>query len=168
MIFDFRPPEGESKAGAERLNTFTLVHETAHLLCFNTGLLAIDHEPPRCVSEGLATYFEMWRPWRARGWARSTGRDCSRSARPVRVPVPWIETRRLFAEDDLFYDEATAQLAYGQCWILLNYLLQSRTWNPRLVAYLEAVAAAPGSGGRGSDQDGGASTWARWIRWTSG
>ncbi len=48
--------------------------------------------------------------------------------------------RRLFVEDDVFYAEKTSQLAYGESWLLMNYLLQSRTWNPRLVAYLKALA----------------------------
>jgi hypothetical protein len=145
VIFDFRPPAGEIKPGAERINTFTLVHETAHLLCFNTGLLTTDHEPPTCITEGLATYFEMWRP-KARAGLGATNRPRLLAIRQAgQGQVGWIETPRLFAEDDVFNDEQTEQLAYGQSWLLLNYLLQGRTWQPKLVAYLKAVATQAGA-----------------------
>lgn len=147
VIFDFRPIEGELQPGVERLNTFTLVHETAHLLCFNTGLLATDHEPPKCITEGLATYFEMWRP-RARAGVGAIDRPRLLAiSHAGQGEVRWIETSRLIAEDDLFDQEATEQLAYGQSWLLMHYLLQSRTWNPKLAAYLKALATtAPQKG----------------------
>ena len=47
---------------AERLNLFTLVHEIAHQLSFNTGLFQRTRVPPLCLSEGLATYVELWQP----------------------------------------------------------------------------------------------------------
>ena len=43
------------------MNLFTLVHETVHLLSFNTGLLARNKDVPACIAEGLATYAELWR-----------------------------------------------------------------------------------------------------------
>ena len=44
-----------------RVNLLTLVHETTHLLCFNTGLLSRETSVPDWVSEGLATYVELWK-----------------------------------------------------------------------------------------------------------
>jgi Protein of unknown function (DUF1570) len=147
VIFDFRPGGKEPKPGAERLNTFTLVHETAHLLCFNTGLLATDHVPPKCVTEGLATYFEMWRP-KARAGVGAVNRPRLLAVRQAsRGEVAWIELSQLFAEDRLFDDAKTEQLAYGQSWLLLNHLLQGPTWQPKLVAYLKAVATSPPQSG---------------------
>ncbi|APW60292.1 DUF1570 domain-containing protein [Paludisphaera borealis] len=148
VIFDFRPRGGDpKKAGAERLNTFTLVHETAHLLCFNTALLATDHEPPKCITEGLATYFEMWRP-KARAGVGAINRPRLLAIRQAHDGnVPWIETSRLLVEDDLFDDEQTEQLAYGQSWLLVHYLLQSPTWQPKLVDYLKVLASIPPQAG---------------------
>jgi hypothetical protein len=148
VIFDFRPREGEPEVpGAERINTFTLVHETAHLLSFNTGLLTTDHEPPKCISEGLATYFEMWRP-RARAGVGAVNLPRLMGIRnSFDAGVPWIETGRLFSEDALFDEEATYHLAYGQAWVLLHYLIQSQSWRPRLAAYLQALQkTAPQAG----------------------
>ena len=48
-------------ADPERVNLLALVHETTHLLCFNTGLLSRKANVPAWVSEGLATYVEIWR-----------------------------------------------------------------------------------------------------------
>lgn len=149
VIFDFRPDQGDTRSGVERVNTMTLVHETAHLLSFNTGLLAIKRQPAECITEGLATYFEMWRPW-ARAGVGAVNRPRVLAIRQAaRSEVPWIEIRRLFVDDDVFYAQKTSQLAYGQSWLLMNYLLQSRTWTPRLVAYLKALAdlSAPQSDG---------------------
>src|SRR5271157_321731 len=38
VIFDFRSQQEALAAAAERVNLFALVHETTHLLCFNTGI----------------------------------------------------------------------------------------------------------------------------------
>ena len=143
VIFDFRPDQGDTRAGVERVNTFTLVHETAHLLSFNTGLLAIKRQPAECITEGLATYFEMWRPWARAGVGAVNRPRLTAIRQAAQNDVPWIEIGRLFVEDDVFYAEKTSQLAYGESWLLMNYLLQSRTWNPRLVAYLKALAELP-------------------------
>ena len=66
-IFDMRPDQAELKARgseADRVNTFTLIHETAHMLCYNTGLLPARRDIPVAIDEGLATYCEFWTPHR--------------------------------------------------------------------------------------------------------
>jgi hypothetical protein len=145
VIFDFRPREGEPEVPeAERINTFTLVHETAHLLSFNTGLLNTDHEPPKCITEGLATYFEMWRP-RARAGVGAVNTPRLKAIRDAAVPR--IETGRLFSEDALFDEDETFQLAYGQAWVLLHYLIQSQSWRSKLATYFQALAKIPPQAG---------------------
>lgn len=138
VIFDFRPGREETP-GAERMNTFTLVHETAHLLSFNTGLLSLDREPPKCLAEGLATCFEMWRPRIRAGVAAINGprlqaiRDAGET---------WIDADRLVGDDGLFDREETAQLAYGQSWMLVYSLLKDRADQPKLKAWLEEIRAS--------------------------
>ena len=63
VMFDFRPKGQQPGAvvNPERVNLLALVHETTHLLCFNTGLLSRNANVPDWVSEGLATYVELWR-----------------------------------------------------------------------------------------------------------
>ena len=62
VMFDFRPTSDQDdlQADPERVNLLALVHETTHLLCFNTGLLSRQTDVPDWVSEGLATYVELW------------------------------------------------------------------------------------------------------------
>lgn len=144
VVFDFRPDQAPG-SGAERINTFTLVHETTHLLAFNTGLLALDRDPGKCVAEGVATYFEMWR--------RSVNVPVGRVNRPrlesirdaSRSEVDWIDTSRLLTEDALFDDVETAQLAYGQAWLLMYHLLTvSRSLWPRVVAWFDDMRSRSG------------------------
>jgi len=135
VIFDFRPGR-EATPGAERMNTFTLVHETVHLLSFNTGLLSLDREPPNCVAEGLATCFEMWRPRNRVGVAAIN--------RPRLLAIresdePWIETADLLADDAHLDREATAQRAYGQSWLLVYSMLKNRPDHSKFRAYLEEI-----------------------------
>ncbi len=61
VVFDFRDKKEDKPGNAERVNLFSLIHETAHMLCFNTGLLSRQADVPDCISEGLATFVEMWR-----------------------------------------------------------------------------------------------------------
>ena len=63
VMFDFRGPGANPKAPVPELdNTLALVHETIHQLTYNTGVLDLKADVPLCVSEGLATYGETWRP----------------------------------------------------------------------------------------------------------
>ncbi|AMV39392.1 DUF1570 domain-containing protein [Planctomyces sp. SH-PL62] len=143
VVFDFRPEHGAGGA-AERINTFTLVHETTHLLCFNTGLLALRKEPPKCVTEGLATYFEMWRR-SSRVPVGGVNRPRLEAIRAAsRTDEPWIELPKLLTDDALFDRPATAQLAYGQSWLLMYNLLSSRSLRPNLAAYLADLRTEAG------------------------
>lgn len=141
VVFDFRPDQPPG-TGAERINTFTLVHETTHLLSYNTGLLALDRDPGKCVAEGVATYFEMWR--------RTANVPVGRVNRPrleaIRVAsrsgAEWIDTARLLTEDAVFDDPGTAQLAYGQAWLLMYHLLTaSRSLWPDVVKWFDDLRA---------------------------
>ena len=67
VVFDFRTRQGVSAQEGNRVNIFTLVHETTHMLSFNTGLLSRESDVPACISEGLATSVELWLPGDRRG-----------------------------------------------------------------------------------------------------
>ena len=93
VVFDFRSKRAELAATAERVNTFTLVHEGMHLLSYNSGLLDRKQDVPAAIAEGLATYGELWRPKgrgkighrqsaQAQGFDRR--RECRRSLDPDR------------------------------------------------------------------------------------
>lgn len=141
VIFDFRADDRRRVPGAEQINTFTLIHEAIHQLCFNTGLLDRQGDVPLCLSEGLATYGELSRP---------AGRSAFRSAfgqvnRP-RLKVlgrgrdrEWIGLDELLTDDGLLRAEATEQRAYAQSWLLVHWLLTDPESLPKFRDYLSAL-----------------------------
>jgi hypothetical protein len=139
VIFDFRPKRAELAAEAERVNLFTLVHETTHVLCFNTGLLSRAADVPVSISEGLATYVELWRPG-GKGRIGGPNRpwlDAIVDAR--RKAEPWIPISEVLANDDLCRNEETRQLAYAESWLLVHYLMTAR--RAKFQAYLGELPA---------------------------
>jgi len=137
VMFDFRPQQTGLEADAERVNSFALVHETTHLLCFNTGILSRQADVPKCVSEGLATFFELWRP-KARSAVGSTNRPRLMALLlEQQNGEPWIPLVELVKDDDRIDDPETEQLAYAESWLLVHFLLKKEAWLPRFRAYLE-------------------------------
>jgi hypothetical protein len=136
VIFDFRPGQEDQEASAKRINLFTLVHETAHQLTFNTGMLDRRASLPLAVLEGLATYVEMWRP----GLKDGLGGVNRPRLVALRQAEDWIPIANLLAEDKAFEPE-TEQLAYAESWLLVHYLLRSSIRQPRLRSYLVEAQA---------------------------
>jgi Protein of unknown function (DUF1570) len=141
VMFDFRP-EGEEPGVVNdptRVNRLTLVHEATHLLCFNTGLLSRHSNVPDWVSEGLATYVEMWRnkqtkigepniPWLSHlNQVKSSGES---------IPIA-----ELVASDKSFEDDTTAQISYAESWLMVHYLMKSHEQTPKFRAYLAGLAS---------------------------
>jgi hypothetical protein len=124
VIFDLRSLDVELNAEKKRLNTLALVHETIHMLCFNTGLLSRDADVPVCISEGLATYGELWlraRGTKAFGTVNEARLDALIDARNEKLPIP---LGRLLEDDDLFFQSETEQIAYAESWLLVSSLLK--------------------------------------------
>ena len=135
---DRRPNPG---ANAELINRISLVHETAHLLSFNTGLLSRDADVPDWVSEGLAIYVELWRrskPQRKIGtlhgpWLQELRKDKPPSA-------SWIPIRNLVAGDEAIWAPETQEQAYAESWLLVYYLMKKEP--KKFQAYLAALKGA--------------------------
>lgn len=139
VVFDFR---GDDAPGAARTNTFALAHETTHLLSYHTGLLTLSKDPGKCVGEGVAAYFEMWRPTgnAAVGRVNQPRLDSIRKA-ARQEGAEWIDTARLLTTDALFDDEKRAQQAYGQAWLMMYHLLSSRSLWPKVVEWFGDLRA---------------------------
>ena len=141
VVFDFRDKQEELGENAERVNLFTLVHETVHMLSFNTGMLERKGDVPACIAEGLATYAELWRT-KGRGKIGTPNRprlkaliDSGNGA------STWIPIDKLLSDDRVFEDEKTEQAAYAESWLLANHLL--KRGSPQLTkfhAYLAKIA----------------------------
>ncbi len=140
VMFDFRADQASVNTAAQLVNTFTLIHETTHQLTFNTGLLDLRADVPLCVSEGLATYGEVWRP---KGRARVGQVNRPRLIglpKPRRDGTTWLPLSRLLVEDDLLKAEVTQQAAYAQSWIFIHSHMKSAERLPKLRAYLATIA----------------------------
>jgi hypothetical protein len=139
VIFDFRADQAKGAAEAKRYNTFALVHETIHLLCFNTGLLDRHADVPGAISEGLATYGEMWTQ---RSHAALGGVNRPRLialAQETEKGTPWISISRLLADEEPLLDRKTAQIAYAESWVLVHYLMETEERLPKFRAYLAGL-----------------------------
>ena len=140
VMFDFRP-KGQKPVvvvDPERVNLLSLVHETTHLLCFNTGLLSRNANVPAWVSEGLATYVELWRRNKTKiGEPNRPWLFCLKEAR--NTDTPWIPITELVATDKTFDDEKTAQLSYAESWLMVHYLMKTQQQLPKFQAYLAGV-----------------------------
>ncbi len=121
-----------------RVNTFTLVHEATHQLTYNTGLLSRLGDVPVAVSEGLATFGEVWRKDRPT-LARPNMLRLAVLRNPGKGRLKWIPLERLLTDDGLFEDEATEQLAYAESCLWIYDLLQTREGAKQLSAYLAAI-----------------------------
>ena len=138
VTFDSRVGATGPAGLAERVNSFTLVHETIHHLTYNTGVLDRASVVPTAISEGLATFAETWRP-RKRGEIGQTNRlrlDARRGAR-------WIPVARLLTEDALFEAPETRDVAYAEAYLLTSWFLKDPARTRRFVAYLDALRKKP-------------------------
>lgn len=139
VIFDFReggPDAPRLPANARRINTFSLVHEAIHQLTFATGMLDRRADVPVALSEGLATYGELWQ-----ASSPSIGKVNRPRLAVLSQPggVVWIEIERLLTDDNLFRKAETEQLAYAEAWLLVSQLLKTKAGTSKLIAYLDRL-----------------------------
>jgi hypothetical protein len=152
VVFDFHDPKPGGPANARRVNTFTLVHEAVHQLSYNTGLLDRKADVPVAVSEGLATYGELWTRE-----PRSSQRIGQRNGYRLNVlldpnsGVDWLPAERLLADDSLFEDARAEQVAYAEAWLLVYDLMQTASGAKKLRAYLQALRPRRDAGHRVED-----------------
>jgi hypothetical protein len=133
VMFDYRANQAEVNVAAERINTFTLIHETTHQLSFNTGLLELKGDVPLCISEGLATYSETWRP-------KGNGKIGQVNFPRLKgLTTAWIPLPRLIVDDELLRAEKTQQTAYAESWVLVHAHMKNPARLARFRAYLAAI-----------------------------
>ena len=142
VVFDFRGNQAQLAAGAKRINNLTLIHEAAHLLCYNTGLLTVGRDIPDAISEGLATYAEIWSPPRPRDRSPIGRVNSDRLVVFLKNDAQWIPVERLLADDGVFREEGTVDVAYAESWLLVHSLLKRPESVARFRAYLAGFPAA--------------------------
>ncbi len=152
VIFDFRGGDNPAQVLVPtRANTFSLVHESIHGLCFSTGLLSREADVPVAISEGFATQGEQWRKaQRVMGQVNVLRLRALAAANPA---TSWISVRDLLTKDDLFRDPETSQVAYAECWILIHEMLKSKSALAKLTSYLSVIKTRRNPGHRVEDAE---------------
>jgi hypothetical protein len=138
VIFDLRTPAADLSDTSRRYNLFALVHEGLHQLTFNTGLLNRRGDVPVALSEGLATYGELWRPGRHSTLAQVNRPRLEILLKRQGQELDWIPLRTLLTDDGLFQG-SSEQLAYAQAWALV-YELMTLPRRSKFRAYLAALS----------------------------
>jgi hypothetical protein len=142
VIYDYRSQGPAAAPRAGRANTIALVHEAAHQLTFNTGLLDRQGDVPLCISEGLAMFVEVRPPGGKTPPGQPNPGRLQGLALGLRRGLSWIPVDRLIADDGpLAGDsgELAQQLAYGQSWLLVDHLMKDPQRLPQFHAYLDAI-----------------------------
>jgi hypothetical protein len=92
---------------------------------------------PDWVSEGLATYVELWRNKQSRiGEPNVPWLSHLKNTRTE--GKPWIPIIELFADDKKF-DGDTLELAYAESWLTVHYLMKSPQQTQKFRAYLAGL-----------------------------
>jgi hypothetical protein len=107
-------------------NVGTVMHEVAHQLSFNCGLLNREGETPFWVAEGLATYCEATENGTWQGIGEANPERILPLAGPLHGQGAFIKLRDLLERDDWMKDTKTALLAYAQSWALFKMLMEER------------------------------------------
>jgi hypothetical protein len=99
------------------------------------------------VSEGLATYCELWTRAQTR-----VGQVNGYRLKVLKDPKggEWVPAERLLTDDSLFENEGAEQLAYAEAWLLIYHHMQGSEVK-KLRAYLQAIRPRRDAGHRAED-----------------
>jgi len=121
---------------AKDFNVSTTMHEAAHQLSFNSGLLNRGGDVAVWLAEGLACYCESTEEgdWQAIG---SVNRSRLAALRmPAAGKRAWLPLEKLIASDRWLESPQILQ-GYSQSWALFHLLMHEET--PRLRSYLKTT-----------------------------
>jgi hypothetical protein len=142
VTFDQRGRSRSVRSDLERANDVTMIHEIAHQLSFNTGLLSRDADIPMIISEGLATMAEPSDGTSMPGFSEVNRPRLDVLVRLLRLNKRrWISLKDLIQTDDPFFDadDNVVQAVYSQSWLLWDTIIHQRRFRERLGPYLERV-----------------------------
>jgi hypothetical protein len=125
-----------SRSGA---NTGTIMHEVAHQLSFNCGLLNRHGDVPLWLAEGLACYCESTADGTWQGMGEPNPGRLRTLAEALRGSGRLIGLRELIANDGWIKGETpTVLLGYAQSWALVRMLVENHPYALR--TYLTQVS----------------------------
>jgi hypothetical protein len=130
----------------DEVNTATIMHEAAHQLSFNGGLLERDGDVAAWLAEGLACYCEASSPGGWLGVGALNPQRAGRLAAQRRAGQPWLSLRVLVESDDWLRRASSTDailLGYAQSWALFRMLMEERPRELRRYLALIRERATP-------------------------
>jgi len=109
------------------VNVGTIMHEVAHQLSFNGGMLNREGDVPVWLAEGLACYCEATEAGNWQGIGKPNAQRTQALAAQLRAKAGFLPLRALLASDDwLRRATSTPQviLGYAQSWALFRMLIE--------------------------------------------
>jgi hypothetical protein len=131
------------------MNLSTTMHEAAHHLSFNCGLLNRDGHVPLWLAEGLACYCEPTSNGSWQGPGEPNRPRIAALAGPLRGQGKLLSLTELVTNDLWLRDSKTLLLGYAQSWALFRLLMEERP--KALRTYLSLVYPRRGSEQRLTD-----------------
>jgi uncharacterized protein DUF1570 len=110
-------------------NIGAVMHEVAHQLSFNCGLLNRQSHVPAWLAEGLACYCESTENGAWQGIGEPNPMRAGSLAVPIRTQGQLIPLRSLIESDDWLRkatDSNQVLLGYAQSWALFSWLMEKR------------------------------------------
>ena len=119
-------------------NIATIMHEVAHQLSFNSGMLNREADVPLWLAEGLACYCESTAGGAWQGIGEPNLSRIGTLAEALRMRTPLLSLRELIAADRAVQsgDPKRILLAYAQSWALLYMMLQEEPDRTRVYCKL--------------------------------
>jgi hypothetical protein len=120
-------------------NIGTIMHEVAHQLSFNGGLLNREGDVPLWLAEGLACYCEATVNGSWQGIGEPNPERVNTLAGPARGQGTFIPLRSMLVGDGWLRratDVRQVLLGYAQCWALFRMLMEQ---NPRALRSYQAL-----------------------------
>jgi hypothetical protein len=121
-------------------NLSTMMHEVAHQLSFNCGLLNRDGDVPVWLAEGLAVYCESTVNGAWQGIGESNPSRARALAAALQGRGGFLPLQKLVGSDDWIRKAKTVNevvLGYAQSWALFRLLMEEQP--KKLKAYLEMI-----------------------------
>jgi hypothetical protein len=118
--------EGALSARRENVNVTTVMHEVAHQLAYNSGLLNREGDAPAWLVEGMAMYCE---PCEGGKWKGIGATNPMRRTELASGKGKVLTLRQLIRDDDWLRKANYVQdisLGYSQSWALFRMLMEQR------------------------------------------
>lgn len=129
--------ERQTRDYCKDANRATTMHEAAHQVSFNCGLLNRDGDVPLWLAEGLACYCEPSEKGAWQGIGAPNPERLAALAAQVSGRVRYVPLATLVGSEDWRKDGSALMPGYAQSWALFRFLMEERP--AQLRSYLHLI-----------------------------